>query len=721
MSDQVPSEETGGAAVNNEVSGMVAGSVVQAGIIHGDVHVHAPGILPQTPRQLPGRGHYFVNRENELAALTRYFLDAPLIADAARVGIIDGMAGVGKTALAVHWAYAAQDKFPDGQLYVNLLGFDPAGDPLAPAEALQVLLEGIGIPPDRVPTTQAGRMAMYRSLLAGRRALVMLDNARESTQVEPLLPGAGPCITVITSRHRLDGLIVHHGAERVRLGTLGTTESRHLLSRYIATGRPTPQPHVLDEIAARCGHLPLALSVVAARARYSPELPPDMLVRQLRETEHQLDLFDTGDISTNIRAVLSWSYRQLPRAAAQVFRLLAMHPGPDISVSAAASLVAMSQHDILRHLQGLSRANLLEEYVPTRFRFHDLVRIYAGEQTQADDPTDMRALAVRRFLDGFLHSARNASARLNADRPEIALNPPEPGAVISSFDSYEEAMRWFQDEYQNLNAIIVWTAAHDYDEYTWRLALAFWQYLYLCGRWYEMISIHETALAATSRLGNSSAAAASQANLGVALTMLGRYEEGAEHFRAALDLHHAGSNLAGEGSALDSLAWVYVQTGEFQAAISYCDQALTVYERTNDPEGRARALDSLGVAYAGLGRYDESIEYGQQALELHVQTGSLLGQIHVRRSLGQCYARMARYQEATSQFEQALASCREIGDRHDEASILRDLGSALKEAGQLAQARACWAQAIVILVDLRHPDAEAAQAELDTLSLPPET
>lgn len=721
LPDEVPLEGTDRVAVRNEVGGMVAGAVVQAGTIHGDVHVHASGVLSQTPRQLPGRSRYFVNRKSELSALTHYFIDAPLMEGTARVGVIDGMAGVGKTALAIHWAYAVQDKFPDGQLYVNLLGFDPAGNPLTPAEALQVLLEGIGVPPDRVPATQAGRMAMYRSLLAGRRVLVLLDNALESTQVEPLLPGSGPGVTMVTSRHRLDGLIIRHGAERILLGTLGATESRGLLSQYVGAGLPAPRPQVLDEIAARCGHLPLALSIVAARARYYPELPPDMLVRQLRETEHQLDALDAGDVSANIRDVLSWSYRQLPRATARVFRLLSMHPGPDISIPAAESLAAMSNNEALRHLRHLTRANLLEEYVPARFRFHDLLRAYAGEQAQADDPADTRGPAVRRFLDGFLFSACNASSQLNADRPEIPLNSPQPGAVISRFDSREEAMKWFKEEYQNLNSVIEWTAANNHDEYTWRLALAFWQYLYLCGRWHELIGVHETALAATARLGDSPAAAAVHANLGLGLVMAGRHEEGAGHFRTALDLHRAAGNLAGEGSALDSLAWIHVKTGEFETAISYCDQALAVYRQTDDPEGQARALDSLGVAYAGLGRCEEGIEHGQRALELHVRTGSLLGQIHARHSLGRCYALMARYQEAASHFEQAVAACRDLGDRHDEAAILRDLGAAAKAAGEPAKAEACWTQAAALLTDLRHPDAEVVEAELQALRLPPDT
>ena len=703
--------------VRNELSGTVAGSVVQAGTIHGDVHVHAPEPPLSIPRQLPGAVQDFVDREAELSTLTRFLVDSPKADGVVRIGVIDGTAGAGKTALAVHWAYKVRDKFPDGQLYVNLLGFDPSGNPLTSAEALQVLLECIGIPPNRVPATQAGRAAMYRSLLADRRVLVILDNAVESTQVEPLLPGGGQCVTLVTSRNRLDGLIIRHGAYRVGVGVLTKAASHDLLTKHLNDDQSAVRPHAVDEIAARCGYLPLALSIVAARVRYSPHLNPSELAGQISGTSSQLDAFDTGDVMANIRDVFSWSYGQLGTAPARVFRLLALHPGPDIGISTAESLVAMSNHQAMAHLRALVRANLLEEYMPNRFRFHDLLRIYAAEKAEVDEPDDARTIAVQRFLDGLLHSASNASIRLNPHRPEVKLNPCAPEAAVCSFDSHEEAMEWFKQEYQNIKATIEWTATHGFDEYTWRLTLAFWQYLYMCGRWHELIALHETALAAADRLGNAAAAAAVHNNLGIALGLLTKYEQGADHFRRALDLFRVEDNLGGQGNALDSLAWVYTCMEDFKSALSYCDQALAIYRQTDDPEGQARALDSIGVACAGLGRYAEGIDYGMQALELHQHTGSRIGQAHVRRSLGRCYALMGRHREAISQFEQALAVCREIGDRHDEANVLRDLGSAFHTVGADTEARACWEQAAVILTELRHPDADAVQADLE--SLPP--
>jgi tetratricopeptide (TPR) repeat protein len=704
-----------GQPVHNDFSGTAAGPVVQAGTIHGGVHMHVAAAPSMVPRQLPGTVRDFVNRKHEQSGLTSGLLDLAPTDHAPRLCVIDGTAGAGKTALAIHWSRSVEDRFPDGQLYVNLLGFDPSRKPLQPIDALQVLLEGLGIGPDRVPSTEASRAGMYRSALANRRVLLVLDNALESTQVAPLLPGTGSCAVVVTSRHRLDSLIVHHGAIRIALGTLTNDDARDLLSRHLTEA---PE-NVIDAIATRCGRLPLALSIVAARTRSYPDVPPATLAQQLYEERGELDALDTGEETTSVRAVFSWSYRSLDPGTARAFRLLALHPGPDIGIPTAESLLGFTGLQALRHLRALVRANLLEEYMPNRFRFHDLLRVYAAEQASDDEPVATRNLAVRRFLDGFLRSAANASLSLNPNRSLSPLDPPVQDALILTFGSRGEAMNWFQEEYQNLKSTIEWTASHGFEDHTWRLTQAFWQYLYLCGRWHEIVALNQMAIAAAEHLGNTIAKATEHTSSGVALAMLGNNREAVDQFRVALDLYRAVGDLDGEGNALDSLAWAYTRSTDFQTAISYCEKALEVYRRINDPEGQARALDSLSVACAGLGRYDEGLGYGQQALRLHEQTGSLIGQAHVLRSLGQCYARMARYAEAITRFESALALCRDIDDRHDEAKTLVDLGRAQHASGDANAARDSLEQAITILTELRDPDVEAVRADLQTLAAEP--
>lgn len=707
------------APTSNQLSGTVAGPVVQAGAIYGGVHVHQATTPQVVPCQLPATSRRFVNRKRQLSAMTRRLNPVPHSSSDVSISVIDGFAGIGKTALAVHWAHSVRDRFPDGQLYVNLRGFDPGGRPLTSSEALQVLLEGLGVSPDRVPTRIDSQVALYRSLLSDRRVLVVLDNAVDVPQVEPLLPGAASCAAVVTSRNRLDALAVHYGSDRFALDLLTSAESRQLMVRHVGTNRLAAEPDAASELVRGCGYLPLALSIMAARAAFNPDFPLRLLAEELRDERRQLDALDVGDRATNIRAVFSWSYRQLSPGLARVFRLLGLHPGPEIGLLAAAAMVGMSEQHTRQHLDALARTHLLEQHMPERYRFHDLVRAYATEQAGEDEPSPEQELALRRVLDSYLHSANNASRQLNVHRPLIPVDPPDPDAVVRQFNTYAEAMSWYQEEYQNLTAAIEWTAVHNFDEYTWRLALTFWQYLYLCGRWHEVIATHEIALAAARRVGDGAAMAAIQTNLGVARTQLGDYDAGAAHFREALTLYRNVADLYGEGNALDSLAFVYVQSGDFREAIAYCEQALEIYRRTGSQDGEGRALDSLGVAYAGLGEYEQGISYGMQALELHRQAADRLGQAHTLRSLGRCYVQTGHYDQAIAQFQQALIFCRDVGDRHDEASNLRDLGLVLHTIGQDGEARKQLEQALAILTEIRHPSAAGVQADLATLPSTP--
>jgi tetratricopeptide (TPR) repeat protein len=704
-----------GAEVNNQFSGTAAGSVVQVGTVTGGFHIHDAGPPQVTPHQLPGRAPNFVNRVHELDAMTRLLTQTSSDARTGVISAIYGTAGIGKTALAVQWAHSVHEQFPDGQLYVNLRGFDPTGMPLAPGDALALLLEGLGVPPDRVPVSADGRAALYRSLLNGRRILVVLDNVAETAQVEPLLPGGAPCAALVTSRNRLDGLTVRYGARRVQLGLLAATESQELMARHVGADRLASEPDACSELIRRCGHLPLALAIVAARAAFYPDFPLQLLAEELRDQRSPLDALDTGDLTTNIRAVFSWSYRQLPSTTARVFRLLGLHSGPDIGLPAAAALAAMSLQNTRRHLAVIARAHLLEQHMPHRFRLHDLLRTYAAERAAEDEPGPEQQLALRRVLDSYLHTAHNASRELNVHRPRIPLDPPQSGIVIRQFDTRVEAMRWYQEEYLNLMAIIEWTASHAFDNYSWRQALTFWQYLYLCGRWHEIISTHEIALSAAERTGNHAAVAAVHTNLGVGHGQLGDYELAMAHFQRALELYRDIGELYGQGNALDSLAWVYTQTGDFPAAIARCEEALAIYRRTGHRDGQARTLDSLGVAHAGLGQYEQAISYGQQATGLHQEADDRIGQAHALRNLGRCYAQTGQHDDAVTCFQEALAHCRDIGDRFDEACTLRDLGSALQAVGQNNEARGNWDQALAILAELHHPAAAAVQEDLATL------
>ena len=378
------------------------------------------------PAQLPPPVAAFAGRDAELARLDEIGDGQADEASAVTIAVITGTAGVGKTALAVNWAHRVAARFPGGQLYVDLRGFDPAGPALDPGQALRGFFEALAVPPERIPDGLDDQVALYRSLLAGQRVLVLLDNARDAAQVRPLLPGSPGCLAVVTSRNHLTGLIAGHGAHPLGLDLLTPEGARELLARRVGAGRAGREPDAVDEIIAGCARLPLALTIAAARAATSPGFPLAVFAADLREAGHALDPFDGDDAATDIRAVFSWSYRALSPDTARMFRLLGLHPGPDMTVAAAASLAGIAPDRARALLAELTRGHLLSEHRPGRYAFHDLLRAYATEQAQDCDDDDGRRAAVGRLLDHWLHTACAAAALLD---PFFAPEPAGPAAA----------------------------------------------------------------------------------------------------------------------------------------------------------------------------------------------------------------------------------------------------------------------------------------------------
>jgi len=367
----------------------------------------APGV----PRQLPAAPRHFVGRADELKQLTGALGEADTQGSAV-VMAITGSAGVGKTALALHWCYRIADRFPDGHLYVNLRGFDPGGQMMDPGVAIRACLDALELPPQRIPADLDAQAAMYRSALSGRRMLLMLDNARDSAQVRPLLPGTAGCLAVVTSRHQLTGLGAE-GAHVVNLDLMSTMEARELLARRLGPDRVAAEEQAVDTIIARCARLPLALAIVAAHANANSQLSLAALAGQLDEVAEQLDVLTGDDPGTDVRAVFSWSYRTLGPAAARLFGLLGLNPGPDITVAAAASLAGLSPPRTRTLLRELARASLLGEQTVGRYSLHDLLKVYATEQAQAECGEEERTASVRRLFDHYLHTAYGATQLLS--------------------------------------------------------------------------------------------------------------------------------------------------------------------------------------------------------------------------------------------------------------------------------------------------------------------
>jgi hypothetical protein len=371
---------------------------VQAGAIHGDVHFHgAAGEQAVVPRQLPVASRHFVNRAVEQDVLTTV-LNGASSEQVVLLSTIDGVAGVGKSTLAVHWAHRMRDRFPDGELYVNLRGFDPAMEPVAAGEALADFLTALAVPAERIPEGLDARAALFRSTVHDKKILILLDNARSSEQIRPLLPGSSSCVVLVTSRNRLDDLVIREGATRISLKVLTHDEAYDLLRRYLRDDRLAAESSAVNALIAHCAGLPLALGIVAFRAAELPDYPLADLVAELKDERDRLDTLDCGG-ETGLRAVFSWSYRLLSTDAARIFRLLGLPTGPDISLAAAADLAGVAQREARKLLGELCRANLLEQHVPGRFRFHDLLRAYAAECAARDESAEDRLAAVHRLFD----------------------------------------------------------------------------------------------------------------------------------------------------------------------------------------------------------------------------------------------------------------------------------------------------------------------------------
>jgi tetratricopeptide (TPR) repeat protein len=674
------------------------------------------------PRQLPAGAAFFTAREAELKQLDELLGQAGLEGGdgehggAVVISAVAGMAGVGKTALAVHWAHRVAGRFPGGQLYVNLRGYDP-GAPVTPEEAAGWFLAALGVPAAQIPAAAAERFGLYRSVLAGRRVLIVLDNAADAAQVRPLLPGSPGCLVVVTSRSALAGLAAGEGARLLRLGPLDDEQSARLLAARLGPERVAAEPDAVAELASRYGGLPLALAVTAARAAADPELPLGVLAAQLARPPDagvagadpgRLDVLETGDAATSLRELLSWSHRQLSEPAAAMFALLGVHCGPDITVPAAASLAGVPRPDARRPLAELADASLAAEHRPGRYVMHDLVRRYAaGQARQSLGEAGIRE-AIGRSLDHYLHSIVITFS--SDDFPPFAVARPAPGVVPEHPADEVGLLDWARAEQQVLLQATAQAAGTGFVTRAWQIFVCQGWLLGGQGYWADFRAVGARVLAAASAAGDQAALGWAHGGIGLSGMFTGTHGEDRAHLYQALDHFQRAGDQAAQ-------AWVHFAVGvaclwndgDVAGAITHYERAVALFRQGGHWTGLGRTLASLAGLHARLGNYDLARGHAQQALAVAPEADDPEILAVAWEALGHVHSRLGEHRQALSYYRQAqtLASAHERKTpmaRWLLGTVLAGFGDACRRAGDLPAAIDAWQQALQVLDDLGLPD-----------------
>ncbi len=676
------------------------------------------------PAQLPLEAPGFSGRHAELERMLRVAGLAPgddaagpgaLSSGAVQIIAITGTAGVGKTTLAIRFARQVSKRFPDGQLYVNLRGFDPSGSATSPDDALRYFLDALAVPPQRMPADLEARAGLFRSMVDGKRVLIVLDNARDTDQVRPLLPGSPGSLVVVTSRSQLTGLVAAEGATPLSLDVLTEDEAHELLGRRLGPEVVAAEPEPAAELIALCARLPLALGVAAGRAATRPGLSLAALAAELRDTRNRLEALEVGDAATDVRAVLSWSYEQLSEPAARMFRLLGLHPGPDVSVPAAASLAGVARSDATAALRELIRSHVVAEHQPGRYAFHDLLRAYAFHQAEIEDSEADRSAAARRCLDHYLHTAHAGAVQSNRIRKPLDLAPPAPGAVPEEFSGRAQGLAWFDAESPVMLGLFTQAISSGNDEHAWQIAWTLSPFLYRRNRWHEGIGIQRQSLRAAQRLGNPVGLGHAHYELGRMLINLGDFGGAQPHLAEALEVVSRLGDRASQATVHQGFAALFEQQGRYAQAMVHAREALRIIEEIGPVTALASIENGVGWLYAHLGHNGEALMYCQRALELWREIGYRGGEADTLDSLGYTRSRMSDFQHAAECYSQAVEIYHEIGDRFHEAGSHIGLGDAQLHAGDPAAARKNWEQALAILESIPHPDAEQARTRLNHL------
>jgi DNA-binding SARP family transcriptional activator len=670
----------------------------------------------QPPAQLPADVADFTGRDEHVRQLSG-LLNAARRADipAVAVAVVAGAGGVGKTALAVHAAHALSPGFPDGQLYVSLLG---AGQhPVPPEEVLARFLRDLGVPATQIPVNHEERAALYRTRLAGRRMLIVLDDARDAAQVRSLLPGSSSCAVIVTSRQRLSDLA---GSQLLDLDVLDRDEAGRLFARIIGAERADAEPGPVHEVLAACAGLPLAIRIAGARLAARRNWTVRTLADRLGDQGRRIDELTAGDLA--VRACFQVSFDALRRSEsagsdpARVFRLLGIWLGPSIALPAAAALTNEPQDAVADVLEVLVDAHLLESPAPDRYRLHDLLRVYAAEQAHADENPQAVQDAIRRIAGWYLRTADAAAGVVAPYRDRV---PPEAesGSEPLTFDSAEQALHWCEVERANIVAATRQAAACGLHDIAWKLPVAAVVCFERLGYRWEWLTAHRIALDSVREVDDKRGEAQVLNNLGM---VLGQQQsaDAPGYFEQALTLYRAAGDRQGQARAANNLAFSYRFLGRHEEEVAALLSALELQRQIGRRSGEGVALCNLGEAYLELGRHQEAISCSQDALIVVREIGSARDEGYALYNLGRANLELNRAAEAADLLKQALAVHRVAGDRYGEAQDLYKLGLAYARTRRLAQARECWMFARALFESLGD-DSQAAELRSQLAGLDP--
>jgi DNA-binding SARP family transcriptional activator len=640
-----------------------------------DAAAPPPAVQRVVPRQLPVDGRDFTGRENELAWLCKALGGVEEQASVV-ISAIAGAGGVGKSALAIHAAHQLAEQFPDGQLYVDLHGATAGLQPLAPLEVLGQFLRALGTDPASIPASVEEASAAFRSRVAGRQVLVVLDNARDVDQVRPLLPASPGCGVVVTSRRALVSL---DGATHLQLDVLTPDEALELLSRLAGTDRVAVKPEASAEVARCCGYLPLALRIAGARLAARPGWPMGVLAERLADAQGRLDELELAEVG--MRASFQVSYQQLAdspnavdRAAAGAFGLLGLLDGPEVGVPVVARLLKVAEDAAERALERLVDAQLLETPRPGRYRLHDLLRLYAREQAVRQYPEPQRVAALTRALGFYVATAWRTLELLRPGDPRLAWADERWRKGGLEFADDIPALGWLDAERANLLATIQRAAATPGvpAEFAIQLTQALFGFFLVRSHWQDWLQANQTALEVARRT----------------------------------------EDLAAQAQAHNDLSAVHGLQGRYDEALTCLQKSLAIRRKLGDRRGQAVNLGNLGVVYERQGNYEQALACLQESLGISRELGDRSEKASALRNLGVVHARQGRFEQALAYLQESLARYREMGDRYGRAESLRELGVTLQALGRPEEARAHWREALSILEQLQTTYADSVRALL---------